>query len=130
MFLMDVGVQNGFCANTANLWQLVGVILLIFKIIIPIILIIFGMIDLGKAVISSDDKAVSKATKSLLMRLIAAVAIFFIPTVVGFAFSLVGAFNSGVKDDFDVCRACITKPNQSETEEGSCKYHINSLGLE
>lgn len=107
MLLMDVN----FCSSTADVWQLVGMFLLIFKIVIPIILIILGMIDLGKAVISSDDKAVSKAAKSLLMRIIAAVVIFFIPTVISFVFSLVGSFNADVKSDFVNCKECITHPN-------------------
>lgn len=129
MLLMDVGVANGFCANTANLWQLVGVVLLIFKIVIPILLIILGMIDLGKAVISSDDKAVSKAAKSLGMRIIAAVAIFFIPTVVSFVFTLIAAFNSDMKEDFNVCKTCITSPNKGADVEGSCKYYIEANNL-
>lgn len=109
-----------FCSNTYDIWQLVGMFLLIFKIVIPIILIILGMIDLGKAVISSDDKAVSKAAKSLLMRVIAAVIIFFIPTVVSFIFSLVGSFNTPeVRDDFNVCKECITHPNSNKCAPSS-----------
>ena len=69
----SVGSSAGFCANTASIWQLVGVVLLIFKIVIPIILIILGMIDLGKAVISSDEKAIQKSAKTLAFRIIAAV---------------------------------------------------------
>lgn len=130
MLLMDgVGGVDGFCANTANLWQLVGVVLLIFKIVIPIILIILGMLDLGKAVISSDDKAVSKAAKSLVMRIIAAVAIFFIPTIISFVFTLIAAFNNDVKEDFAICKTCITSPNKSKDELNSCNYFINAKGL-
>ena len=77
-----MGNVDTFCADTANIWRTVGYFLLVFKIVIPIILIILGMVDLGKAVISSDNKEVSKAAKSLLMRCIAAVAIFFVPTVI------------------------------------------------
>ena len=71
-----------FCAETANIWRLVGYFLMVFKIAIPIILIVLGMIDLGKAVISSDDKAISKSIKSLAMRVVAAVCIFFVPTII------------------------------------------------
>ena len=52
----EIGTETmGFCANTANIWQVVGYVLLAFKIVIPILLIIFGMLDLGKAVIASKD---------------------------------------------------------------------------
>ena len=41
---VDIGqADNGFCASSANVWQTVGYILLVFKIVIPILLIIFGM---------------------------------------------------------------------------------------
>lgn len=128
--IQAVGQANGFCAHTANVWQLVGVFLLVFKIVIPIILIVLGMFDLGKAVISSDDKSISKAVKALAMRLIAAVVIFFIPTIVAFVFTMIGAFNNDAKADFDVCKACITNPNAKKEQKDSCNYFIdhNNLG--
>lgn len=109
-----------FCTNSANIWQLVGYFLLVFKIVIPLLLIIFGMIDLGKAVIASDDKAVSKAAKSLIMRVIAGVVMFLVPTLVGLIFKMVGGFTS-VKDQYDVCASCITNPN------GECAEYANRL---
>ena len=69
-----------FCSDSAKLWKLIGRVMLVFKIVIPLLLIIFGMIDLGKAVIASDEKAIKAATNSIIRRLIAAVVIFFIPT--------------------------------------------------
>lgn len=96
-----------FCAETANIWRLVGYFLMVFKIAIPIILIVLGMIDLGKAVISSDDKAISKSVKSLAMRVVAAVCIFFVPTVVTF---VIGVVDTSVNDNSAICRACISSP--------------------
>lgn len=105
----NIGSEAGFCLNTANIWQVIGIILLVFKIVIPILLIIFGMIDLGKAVIASKDDEIKKATKSLAMRAIAAVVIFFIPSLIGIVMTLVGGFGK-VEDDFDICKNCITNP--------------------
>ena len=123
----NVGTSAGFCANTADVWQLIGVALLIFKIVIPIILIILGMIDLGKAVVSSDDKAISKSTKSLAMRIVAAIIIFFIPSIISFVFSIIGTFNDDVKDDFEVCKKCIVSPNKEggNAENPTCKYYVS-----
>jgi len=105
---------NGFCANSANVWQVVGYILLVFKIVIPILLIIWGMLDLGKAVVAAKDDEIKKATKSLAMRAISAVIIFFIPTLVSLVLGMVSNFgDSGAKADWDVCRSCITNPNDS-----------------
>ena len=61
----------------------------IVQIGIPILLIVFGTIDLGKAVISSDDKEVKGAQSRLIKRCIYAVAIFFITTLVSIIMSLV-----------------------------------------
>lgn len=54
----------------------------IIQIGIPILLIIMGSIDLGKAVLSSDDKEIKGATGKLIKRAIAAVAVFFVTTIV------------------------------------------------
>lgn len=102
-----MGNVDNFCTDTANIWRTVGYFLLVFKIVIPIILIILGMVDLGKAVISSDDKAISKAAKSLLMRAIAAVCIFFVPTIVSFIIQLV---DTSVEEKNKVCAKCISSP--------------------
>lgn len=98
-----------FCTKTKSIWALVGKILTIFKIVIPLLVIIFGMIDLGKAVVASKDDEIKKAAKSLGMRCIAGVLIFFIPTIVGFAFSLADGFNAD--GDYTVCATCVTTGN-------------------
>lgn len=109
--------NSGFCANTANIWQIVGIILLVVKIVIPILLIIWGMLDLGKAVVAAKDDEIKKATKSLAMRAISAVIIFFIPTLVNVVFGMISNFNEVAKDDWEVCRMCITSPN------GECEQY-------
>lgn len=50
----------------------------IIQIGIPIILIIMGSLDLGKAVLSNDEKEIKGATSKLIKRAIAAVAVFFV----------------------------------------------------
>lgn len=62
----------------------------ILQIGIPIILIVLGTLDLGKAVISSDDKAVKEAQSKLIKRCIYAILVFFIVTLVNLLFSVVG----------------------------------------
>ena len=56
--------------------------LLYVKIAVPIILIVMGSLDFGKAFISSDEDAMKKAQKKFIMRLIIALVIFFIPALV------------------------------------------------
>lgn len=106
MFLME---NLGFCAKTASFWQLIGRILWVFLIAIPLLVIIFGSIDLGKAVVASKDDEIKKAAKSLAMRLIAAVIIWFIPMLVDAVISLVDRDADQVAD-YKVCQKCVTSP--------------------
>lgn len=104
-----------FCSDSADVWYLVGRVLEVFKIIIPILIIIFGMIDLGKAVVVSEEKAISKATKTLMFRLIAALVVFFIPAIVSAIFGLLSFFtDEDISKDYEVCKACITSPRSEE----------------
>ena len=66
----------------------------ILQILIPIGLILFGLIDLGKDVIAGKEDEMKKAQKTLLMRVIYAVAVFLIFTLVSFAIGLLGSGNN------------------------------------
>ena len=55
----------------------------IVKIAIPIILIVLGTLDFGKAILSSDENEMKKAQGTFIKRLIIAVAIFLIPSLLG-----------------------------------------------
>ena len=109
MLLLAEDAVSTFCEDTANIWQLVGRVVTVFKIVIPVILIILGTIDLGKAVIASDDKAIKSATTALIKRIIAGIVIFFIPTIVKALFNL---FTSGSEamSDAKICVNCIASP--------------------
>lgn len=56
---------------------------------VPILLILFGSIDLGKAVMSQDDKEIKGATGKLIKRAIMAAVVFFIPFIVSLVMSLI-----------------------------------------
>lgn len=115
---MLLGVEQNFCGDTSNIWQLLGLVVYIIKIVIPLALIILGMIDLGKAVISSDEKAINKSVGTLIKRFIAAVVVFFIPTIVNAAFGLIGVITDSTKNDYQKCVDCITNPY------GKCEGYI------
>lgn len=81
----------------------------ILKIAVPILLIIFGMLDLAKAVMSNDEKEMKGAQGKLIKRCIYAVAIFFVVALVQFIFGRLAAADSGDKniDEANVS-ACIS----------------------
>ena len=53
-------------------------ILPIFRVIIPIALILFGTVDLGKAVIASDEKEIKEAQSKLIKSFIYAALLVLI----------------------------------------------------
>ncbi len=95
---------ESFCGETKDIWRFVGNIVRILQIAIPAIIILLATIDLGKAVISGDDKKIKEAQKALISRIIYGVAIFFIVLIIQVVFGLVG----GDADTTDnVCFQCV-----------------------
>lgn len=74
----------------------------IIQIGIPILLIVMGTIDFGKAVASSDDKNIKEAGNKFLKRCIAALAVFFIVTIVSL---IMGMFKTslGEQNEWKKC---------------------------
>ncbi len=60
------------------------------KVLIPIYLLLLGMLDLGKAVTAGNPEAVKKAYSYLIKRALAAIAIFFTPTVLNIVLKAAG----------------------------------------
>lgn len=94
-----------FCssAGVADLFGLLGLFITIFKIVIPILLIIFGMLDMGKAVTAGKDDEIKKSALTFLRRIVAAVLVFFIPSIVGLVMSLINNSNVGTTNDYCKC---------------------------
>lgn len=65
-------------------------IVTLIQIGIPIILVIMGMIDLGKAVTSQKEEEIKKAQSMLIKRLIYGVLIFLVVAIVKFVLGIVG----------------------------------------
>ena len=62
----------------------------LIQIGVPIILVIMGMIDLGKAVTSQKEDEIKKAQSLLIKRLIYGVLVFLIVAIVKFVLDIVG----------------------------------------
>ena len=98
---------------------LVGVV----KILIPIVLIAYGMIDLAKAVMSNDDKVMKEAQNKLIHRIIYAVIIFFVVAIVQLIFGMLagagGKTNTYDKKDKNDITACINWFINGENTDGT-----------
>lgn len=98
----------------------VSTIVMIVKIVVPILLIIFGMLDLAKAVIASKEDEIKKAQMTFVKRLIAAVIVFFVVSLV----QVVIRFVAG-SDETNVmgCFNCFVSGEESDNNSSSCSLH-------
>ena len=67
----------------------VKLVLRILQIAVPIGLILFGTIDMAKAVIAGDEKKMKEAQKPYIKRIVSAVIVFLIPYIVSVVVGLV-----------------------------------------
>ncbi len=94
--------------------KIIGYVISICKWVVPLIIIVLGMIDFSKAVISSDEKAISKATSSLIKRFIAGVVVVLVPTIVMAILNAIKVTNGLENTEFGECTTCLFNP-------GNCK---------
>lgn len=78
------------CENSNALSAILFIkeIINVISIVVPIILIIMLSIELMKIVMGDADKSVSKVVKSITTKAIAAVCVFFVPTLINLLLSL------------------------------------------
>ena len=91
-FLLDCNSES-----VKTIMHLVREIIKWIQIGIPIILVIFGMLDLGKAVMAGKEDEMKKFQGALIKRVIYAVVVFLVITIVQIVMSLV----ADVKTDVD-----------------------------
>ena len=101
---------TGFCDQASDVLGFIGWILTVFKIAIPLLIIGYGMFDLGKAVVGSKDDDIKVASKRLMYRAIAGVLIFFVPTVVMWLFGTINGYKDMPVDNLKKCQDCILSP--------------------
>ena len=89
MYFLDVCTDSSFLSMILLMKNFIEIVC----IIVPILLILLSSIDVGKIVINPDPKNSQKAISMLIKRSIAAVTIFFLPTIVGVFLSLLGKAN-------------------------------------
>ena len=80
---------GAFCTETKDVWLLIGNIIRILQIAIPIIIILLGSIDLGKAVMAGDDKVIKESQKMFIKRLVYGVVVFFVIFIVRGVFKII-----------------------------------------
>lgn len=116
-----------FCEQEGVLKTLniLGWLLYFLKIAVPGVLIVMCVIDFATAVTKSDEKALTTAMTTSTRRVIAAVAIFLVPSITYVIINLIG--NSVSDDDsFKACNECLLKPSKCNVSTINYKEPENS----
>ena len=72
-----------------TLFNAVATVIKLIKIVVPILLIIWGMIDFAKSVIAKKEEDIKTYRKAFISRLISALLVFLVIWIVQLALSLV-----------------------------------------
>ncbi len=72
---------SGMLPNT------ISMIITIIQIVVPILLVLFGLLDLAKAVMAQKEDEIKKGQQTLLKRVIAAAIVFFVIVIVKLLFN-------------------------------------------
>lgn len=72
-----------------NLADLIYTIIRIFKIVFPILLIIFGMFDFLKSVSSAKEDEIKANQKKFIKRIVTAIFLFLVISIVQFLIGLI-----------------------------------------
>ena len=93
--------ENFACAGTigekgipGDLVSIIHYIYLAIQVVVPILLIIFGMIELAKALVSQKEDEIKKAQGSFLKKLIVAVIVFLTFSIVKLVFDFANSGNT------------------------------------
>ncbi len=118
----DVSDLNFCAANGVKLaLQIIGYAIFVVKIIIPIVLIVYGTIDIAKAVIDAKD-GLQKNLIQFAKRSIAAILIFMAPGLINGIFNLVidgyqASTNTSGKNGYKDCFTCLFNPSHCSVKK-------------
>ena len=85
-------VNKTLCAGIEvpdTIFNLVAMIIRIIKIAVPILLIIWGMVDFAKSIVAKKEDDIKNYRKAFISRLISAILVFLVITIVQLAVNLV-----------------------------------------
>lgn len=102
----------------AKVPEIFSLLILLFEIAVPVILVIIGMIDLSKGVMSQKEDEIKKGQQTFIKRLIAGALIFFIVALVKLLVGVVGG-KSGNKIGIVDCMDCFLNGDCTEMGTGS-----------
>ena len=114
MFVLDqMTCGGGIVKFDIMIPQIISLIVTLIKIGVPVLLIIFGMLDLGKAVMAQKEDEIKKSQQTFLKRLLSAALVFFVVMIVQVIFNLVASKEENVWN----CISCFINGPTAEAED-------------
>ena len=100
----------------ARIANIVHTIILVIQIAVPVVLVIFGMLDLFKGITAQKEEEIKKGQQLFIKRLISAALVFFVIVIV----KLIVSFAAGSSDGQNImdCASCFLNGTSSD---GVCK---------
>ena len=116
-------VLDFVCNNMLAVLDVARFALTAIQYVVPVLLILWGTIDLLKSVIAGKEDDIKKNQKVLIRRIISGVLVFFIPLFVKVILGLVGA------DSWKACWQCSKPkvPSINGDYKATCEIN-NSTG--
>ena len=90
-----------------KLINIISLIVTLVQVVVPILLIIFGMLDLGKAVMAQKEDEIKKGQQTFIKRVVAAIIVFFVVVVVKLVVGLVASDGKNISN----CIDCFVNAN-------------------
>ena len=91
------------CSDISFVVRIIAKIIKVIHFVVPILLIGFIIFDIAKVIIgSADDKAKTEMFNKIVKRIIYAVIIFLLPTILFFIFDKIEGFDSSNNGHSDV----------------------------
>lgn len=80
--ILDVcGSYLGGAGIPSKLAHVIYLVVRFIQVVVPILLIVWGMLDLGKAVMAQKEDEIKKGQQTFIKRVIAAIIVFFIVAI-------------------------------------------------
>lgn len=94
--LINAGGGGAEAGIPEAIGNVVHMIVVLIQVVVPILLILWGMLDFAKGIIGQDEDKIKAGQKKFIQRLIAAIIVFLIVTIVQLVINVVG---NVTKDD-------------------------------
>lgn len=96
--VLDADVVCGTITIPGTVVGLIRTGIFIIQVVVPILLILWGMLDFAKGIIGQDEDKIKAGQKKFIQRLIAAIIVFLIVTVVQLVITAVGNLGGSGND--------------------------------